>query len=239
MECSGDTDLHIGRRIKMFGWFKYKKSFEDKAYLLAGYTFPKIIISRFNEMFPGEFEDAERGLKLFFLLVLWNEERHFYPTVEMYNKTADELWHIFLLDTKGYADFCDEIFGHFIHHIPYESVKPLDRYFDVARKVIDDIDRKLRLTRISYPYFKECIKVDGKFYVEPKQKITIIRNDSYKDPYARGVSESSQSRYTPDSTDNLASYIAGSSHSSCSTSSSSSSSSSHSSCSSSSCGGGS
>lgn len=30
----------------------------------------------------------------------------------------DEMWHTFILFTKDYGDFCHEMFGHFIHHLP-------------------------------------------------------------------------------------------------------------------------
>ena len=30
----------------------------------------------------------------------------------------DDMWHTFLLFTKDYAAFCNEYFGHFIHHNP-------------------------------------------------------------------------------------------------------------------------
>jgi len=37
----------------------------------------------------------------------------------------DEAWHNFILFTKDYADFCEEFFGHFIHHRPhYPGDKP-------------------------------------------------------------------------------------------------------------------
>jgi hypothetical protein len=30
----------------------------------------------------------------------------------------DEMWHVFILVTRDYAAFCDEMFGRFIHHDP-------------------------------------------------------------------------------------------------------------------------
>lgn len=31
----------------------------------------------------------------------------------------DKAWHTFILFTKEYARFCDENFGHFVHHVPF------------------------------------------------------------------------------------------------------------------------
>lgn len=31
---------------------------------------------------------------------------------------VDELWHNFIMFTDDYASFCDEVAGHFIHHVP-------------------------------------------------------------------------------------------------------------------------
>jgi hypothetical protein len=30
-------------------------------------------------------------------------------------------WHVFILHTKAYADFCDQLAGRFIHHTPYND----------------------------------------------------------------------------------------------------------------------
>ena len=31
----------------------------------------------------------------------------------------DEVWHQHILDTNAYAEDCERIFGHFLHHYPY------------------------------------------------------------------------------------------------------------------------
>lgn len=35
----------------------------------------------------------------------------------------DQMWHCFILHTKDYADFCQQYFGQFIHHIPTDRVE--------------------------------------------------------------------------------------------------------------------
>jgi hypothetical protein len=37
---------------------------------------------------------------------------------------VDEVWHAFILFTREYADFCQDIFGEFIHHVPRTSRTP-------------------------------------------------------------------------------------------------------------------
>jgi len=44
----------------------------------------------------------------------------------MVNTDADEVWHLFILDTKGYKAFCDEYVGVFIHHNPYVEKVQVD-----------------------------------------------------------------------------------------------------------------
>lgn len=34
------------------------------------------------------------------------------------SKVADIGWHTFILFTREYAEFCDRVAGHFIHHVP-------------------------------------------------------------------------------------------------------------------------
>lgn len=39
------------------------------------------------------------------------------------NKEVDEVWHTHILDTRKYAEDCDNIFGRFIHHFPYFGLR--------------------------------------------------------------------------------------------------------------------
>jgi len=33
-------------------------------------------------------------------------------------KEIDQMWHIFLLYTQDYMDFCEKYFGEYLHHLP-------------------------------------------------------------------------------------------------------------------------
>lgn len=42
----------------------------------------------------------------------------------MISPPVDEIWHTFILFMRDYADFCNEVFGRFIHHQPTTSLTP-------------------------------------------------------------------------------------------------------------------
>ncbi len=35
------------------------------------------------------------------------------------NKIMDKVWHYHILDTRAYAQDCENVFGHILHHFPY------------------------------------------------------------------------------------------------------------------------
>ena len=43
------------------------------------------------------------------------------------SETVDIGWHTFILHTKDYARFCQEVAGHFIHHVPTDEGDPSAR----------------------------------------------------------------------------------------------------------------
>ena len=42
--------------------------------------------------------------------------------VAMPSKVVDAYWHAFILDTRGYANWCDRALGRFLHHVPAERL---------------------------------------------------------------------------------------------------------------------
>lgn len=66
---------------------------------------------------------------------------------------ADIGWHMFILYTRDYADFCEQVAGRFIHHIPDEDEgghedeadvqAVLDRSAEAIRKAGYRVDREL------------------------------------------------------------------------------------------------
>lgn len=52
----------------------------------------------------------------------------------------DEAWHFFIIDTMAYAEFCEEKYGKFLHHVPE----------DMGLKIVDG---KVSATKMS---IKKC-----------------------------------------------------------------------------------
>jgi hypothetical protein len=51
----------------------------------------------------------------------------------------DEMWHNFVLFTKGYSEFCKHFFGHYMHHSPMTSSmqeESLNQFRNLSEKVI-------------------------------------------------------------------------------------------------------
>lgn len=40
----------------------------------------------------------------------------------MPSKIVDDAWHEFILDSVSYVDFCEQAFGHYLHHTPEETM---------------------------------------------------------------------------------------------------------------------
>lgn len=38
-------------------------------------------------------------------------------------KLIDQFWHAHILDTRKYAEDCDQVFGYFLHHFPYLGMR--------------------------------------------------------------------------------------------------------------------
>jgi hypothetical protein len=47
-----------------------------------------------------------------------NENLNFLFIMDDEMKSIDQMWHIFLLYTKDYMDFCERYFGEYLHHLP-------------------------------------------------------------------------------------------------------------------------
>jgi hypothetical protein len=43
----------------------------------------------------------------------------------MIDRRVDEFWHMFILFTPQYRDFCNEVMGFFVHHQPRTSITPV------------------------------------------------------------------------------------------------------------------
>lgn len=58
-------------------------------------------------------EELEAHFRRYMKYVLENPGTELSP-----NEELDEYWHTFILDTQEYHEFCDEVFGGYLHHVP-------------------------------------------------------------------------------------------------------------------------
>lgn len=82
---------------------------------VMNYPMPHII-ARYCKDYNVSLDDAkihEIELKRFLILA-----RKYDDGIDMFSPEVDNLWHTFLLFTKEYQQFCDDMFGKFIHHDP-------------------------------------------------------------------------------------------------------------------------
>jgi hypothetical protein len=86
----------------------------------AALNFPLTrIAARYQQLYDVPHHEVlrhERELKRY-LLLRSRSNADTLPTP----RVVDQLWHVFLLYTRDYAEFCDLLGGGFIHHVPTES----------------------------------------------------------------------------------------------------------------------
>lgn len=67
-------------------------------------------------------EALEGKFKKFTLMALEERGPEDDPDKEIApSELLDEYWHEFLLDTRRYHEYCDYVFGYFMHHNPLEE----------------------------------------------------------------------------------------------------------------------
>lgn len=83
------------------------------------------ILERFSKktgVTPSESQEIFREtLKMLWIMALRRKEGHSKFLVFNQMAVLDESWHNFVLFTKEYSDFCNEHFGHYLHHAPTTS----------------------------------------------------------------------------------------------------------------------
>jgi hypothetical protein len=109
----------------------------------AALNFPLTrIAARYQQLYDVSTHDLlrrERELKRY--LVLRSRLRtSTLPTP----KVLDQLWHVFLLYTRDYMDFCDILGGGFIHHVPSESSPPVEEVAERYREMLAEYEELFR-----------------------------------------------------------------------------------------------
>ncbi|TWO70163.1 hypothetical protein FN976_17540 [Caenimonas sedimenti] len=85
---------------------------------IRAYRFPPGLAEKLRRKHPNlsaeQVRVVEIALREFFLFYLRSGSQ----SVGMPSRVTDDLWHEFILDTRAYAAFCQQAFGHFFHHVP-------------------------------------------------------------------------------------------------------------------------
>lgn len=101
-------------------WWQVKKK-QDRQDFLTAFRFPVGLYTRLQKSYPQltdkEYHLVAQALRHYFMAYVFSG----FKFVGMPSRIADDLWHLFILDTKAYADFCKQAFGKFFHHVPATS----------------------------------------------------------------------------------------------------------------------
>lgn len=95
---------------------------DHRLHAIEAYDF-SFLKEKFQTSFPcdeEEFREIVAEFKNFMKLVYLQDQ-----PLAMIGKGVDEFWHTFLIFTPQYAEFCDNIFGEFIHHQPHTALTPV------------------------------------------------------------------------------------------------------------------
>lgn len=88
--------------------------------LLKGYTFPARCYSEVKQRYPHltteQIVKAFEQLRLYFEVHLIYSSPNSSRLVAMPSKLVDICWHTFICETREYLEFCESIFGSFLHH---------------------------------------------------------------------------------------------------------------------------
>lgn len=106
---------------------------------MVAYKHPQVVL-RFAKENPGFAPQAEQifeDLMRFFwagqvheLALIkdpTNPDLNFTYIMDEEMRSIDQMWHVFLLYTRDYMEFCDKYFGEYLHHLP-----------DIVEKLPDD-----------------------------------------------------------------------------------------------------
>lgn len=85
---------------------------------ISGYEFPPQLVADFRHEHP-EIDGADvprvfQALRQWLTVARRSDGKPF----AMPSRAADDAWHLFILRTREYHDFCDEAYGHYLDHTP-------------------------------------------------------------------------------------------------------------------------
>lgn len=99
---------------------------------------------RMGEKFPkwkSSFPEIQRELKRFFFLTSETDK-----PLAVLSAKVDELWHLFILHTPQYSQFCNDLFREYIHHQPHNPSTPVPpeailNFYDLYPKTFGELPK--------------------------------------------------------------------------------------------------
>ncbi len=122
--------MDLGTQGTLVPEFNLKEREMESLDLVKNYRHPAVI-RRFQKEHP---EHAHRAVEIFedLMIFFWASKAHerervldpknptldFVFIMDEEMKPIDLMWHVFLLYTSDYTDFCEDNFGEYLHHLP-------------------------------------------------------------------------------------------------------------------------
>lgn len=97
-------------------WGKQKMALEDWKF---DETYASEVLLKYPHLSEADVTEAFEELRLYFGIYWRNEKK----LVAMPSKLVDACWHVFICDTRIYAQFCEAVLGRFLHHEPPNGVE--------------------------------------------------------------------------------------------------------------------
>jgi hypothetical protein len=100
-----------------------REELERRRLYIEGYSFPQALRERIVEhselaLTSSQLSLVLDGLRAWFVACLYADGK----TLGMPSRAVDVAWHEFILMTREYQSFCDEAFGHYLHHTPEQTM---------------------------------------------------------------------------------------------------------------------
>lgn len=97
---------------------------QESVYKILSYPFSQVKakILKDGRLSEELVDEAINEFRKYLILILLG-----YKGIGMISKEVDEVWHTFILFTRDYAAFCEDVFGYFVHHQPDTPVTPINK----------------------------------------------------------------------------------------------------------------
>lgn len=122
----------------------------DAAYTLA-------VLQKYPHLKEADVIKAFEQFRLY-LQICWQNEK---KTVVMPSRLIDACWHEFICDTRNYANFCEAVFGQFLHHEP-------PNYVEKKMEVSERSDRQMLAIARAYKGALAAEVIDKSTVAVPK-----------------------------------------------------------------------